>query len=230
MLRFYIAFFVFAPTLASVARTNLPLIKGGLEIGFWYALGYWGQSEALETSSASIVGFISSLSVIVVPFLDAITDKKKRSANAMINSLVPAVLAALGVACLELGGSNMPGVGELWASFQPIFFGFAYWRVERLMKLAKRPEEVQAFTGAIYLVVAVFSCFWSAQDFVWPLMARSPSFISGVASVLHAYAGQLWLIRTNWELPAALVWTGVVTTALISYIENIAVSISASRR
>ena len=51
--------------------------------------------------------------------------------------LLPALLAAAGVGCLELGGTDVPGVGDLLALGQPVFFGYAFYRIEQLMKVSE---------------------------------------------------------------------------------------------
>ena len=69
-------------------------------------------------SSASNVAFICSLAVVVVPILDLIFHRKSKNL-AVVQTILPAVLATIGVACLELGGPITPGVGDLWVRSLP---------------------------------------------------------------------------------------------------------------
>ena len=104
VLRFSLAALVFLPSLLKVIKTKPQLVRGGLEVGAYNALGYWTQASALVTTSASTVAFICSLAVIVVPILDTIFPKKSTTKNeAWYAPLLPALVATAGVGCLELG-------------------------------------------------------------------------------------------------------------------------------
>jgi len=201
-LRFILAALVFSPFVLNVAKSKPALILGGLEVGAYSAVGYWAQAISLQTSQASTAAFICSLAVIVVPLLDSIFEKSKSpSKGSLFQSLLPAILAATGVASLEIGGSILPGVGDLWAFLQPLFFGFAYWRTERFMKIASQPGEAQAFTGSAMSVVAVCSIVWTMADFVTPLLLQQ----DGNSLLMTALSTQLQAITSDWHVPAALV-------------------------
>lgn len=115
------------------------------KVGLLNAIGYWAQSESLMTTTASKSAFICSLAVVFVPVLDALLgakdtpDKIKALDNAAVKAndksnsggavfaamngpWFPALLAAAGVACLELigaeGGANS---GDVWALVQPLW-------------------------------------------------------------------------------------------------------------
>ena len=112
-----------------------------VQIGLLNAVGYWAQSESLMTTTASKSAFICSLSVIFVPLMDAVLSaidgkeakaakavdaaEKKRQGGVFANlngPWFPALLAAAGVACLELiGVEGGPNVGDLWALGQPLW-------------------------------------------------------------------------------------------------------------
>lgn len=213
-IRFAIAASVFSPNLLRIIKTNPSLVKGGLEVGAYSSLGYWAQSNALESTSASIVAFICSLAVIVVPLLDRFVDKKKGEGMWYSDFIAP-VLATIGVACLELGGADLPGVGSLWAFAQPLFFGLGFWRIEKIIKQAKEAGEAQGFTGAMMLTVAAFTFVWTLSSFFSPLLHGD------AAAATSAVASQLQSL-TSWKVICSLLWTGVVTTALTSFGENIA--------
>jgi len=214
-MRFTIATSLFSPYLFAVAKSNPSLFRGGLEVGTYCAIAYWAQAISLETTPASTTAFICSLAVIVVPILDSLFDKTKPSS--ILSSLTPALLAAAGVASLEIGGTSLPGIGDLWAFVQPICFGLAFWRVEYHMKNCSQPGEAQAFTGATMLVAAIGSLIWTMNDFVVPLLR-----LGGVSTLQSAWSLQYSALTSDWHVFAALIWTGVVTTALTEYVENIA--------
>jgi len=197
-MRFGIASLLFSPYVVEVLPRNPKLIRGGLEVGAYNAFGYWAQSISLQTSHASTAAFICSLAVIVVPILDSLFDSQK-SLDSLKKSIFPALLAATGVASLELGGAELPGVGDLWAFLQPLFFGLAFWRVERHMKNCTQPGEAQAFTGTMMMMVAFCSFLWTSHDFVAPMLQAG-----GLPQLTTAIAHQLNELK-DWHILAALV-------------------------
>jgi len=229
-IRFFIAFLVFSPQLLKVIKTNPKLITGGFEIGLYTFLGYWAQSNALQTSSASTVAFICSLQVVIVPLIDLILDKSRRNLSTIVETLVPAFLAVAGVACLELGGAVAPGRGDLWALIQPLTFGFAFWRIERIMKLSTKPGEAQAFTAASLMIVFLMSTFWAFSSFIFPILHNHSNIGMNIINIdkytqdqlFNAIYQQIDAITSNWKVIAALLWTGIVTTAITTFGENIA--------
>lgn len=214
-LRFFIASLVFLPQVISVAKTNRKILFAGMEIGFYNAIGYFGQAQSLLTSKASNVAFICSLAVVVVPFIESIFGEK-RGWSYLKSALFPALLAVAGVGCLELGGSTAPGLGDFWALLQPLFFGYTFWKIERHIKMCTKPGDAQAYTGAAMGAVAVMSVFWMIHDFIMPVS------IYGKEIFDISVQSQFQNIINDWKVPAALLWTGIVTTALTSYGENVA--------
>ena len=224
--RFTLASLVFMPYVLKTFKVNRALVMGGLEVGAYNALGYFFQSLSLETTSASTVAFICSLAVVVVPLIDLVFPHGERKADQeWYTPLLPALLAAAGVGSLELGGTDVPGVGDLLALGQPIFFGYAFYRIETMMRNCKEPGDAQAFTGSMMISVALGSLAWTLHDFILPHLGLT-----------HTDTAQLWSSVQeqmvgfhDWKVVAAVVWTGVVTTALTAYGENYAMkSLSAA--
>lgn len=211
-LRFSLAACVFFPQMTKRLSSNPKLVVGGLEVGAYCALGYWAQAKSLLTSDASTAAFICSLAVIVVPILEMMFGRENAKSENRLAPLFPALLAAAGVGCLELGGATLPGVGDAWALLQPLFFGLSFFRVERHMAEATAEGDSQAFTGAMMLMIASFALVWSAHDFLGPHMGSSSAVMAAVQSQAHAFS--------DWHVGAAVVWTGIVTTALTVFVEN----------
>lgn len=214
-LRFSLAALVFAPNMIQFIKKNPALVAGGLEVGAYSAIGYWGQSQALLTSSASTTAFICSLAVIVVPILDMFFGNRKLKNRAWYEELLPALVAVVGVGCLELGGTTLPGIGDVWAFIQPLFFGLGFWRIEQhMLKTTGEKGEAQAFTGAMMMVVSVFAMIWAAGD----LSHHGHGNFMETVSMIK----QQLLALNDWHVFAAIAWTGIVTTAITSYGENVA--------
>lgn len=138
-----------------------------------------------------------------------------------LNTFWPALVAATGVAFLELGGSSAPGIGDLWAVGQPVFFGLGFWRAEHYMRKCKEGE-AEAFTGALLAAVAICSFFWTAHDWASPVLQHAAMQHKDVFAALGSEIEKLAPILQDWHVIAGLVWTGVVTTALTTYGENFA--------
>lgn len=110
-------------------------------MGLFDAVGFWAQSKSLTTTPASKVAFICSLSVILVPAMDAMfgardeggseATKATEASDKKCHTVVvttrngpwfPALLAVAGVACLEfVGAESGPSTGDAWALIQPLW-------------------------------------------------------------------------------------------------------------
>jgi drug/metabolite transporter (DMT)-like permease len=123
--------------------------------------------------------------------------------------LLPALFATLGVACLELGGSLRPGIGDAWALLQPIFFGLSFWRIEKLFFQNKENIDAISFTAGMMFMVAGLSSLWVIQD----LAAHE---FTDALRVVHSQIKSL----SQGNVVFSLLWTGVVTTAVTSLVEN----------
>lgn len=106
-LRFIIAAAVFLPVFVSRPTCRQVQIAG-IELGFWSALGYVTQAMALSSTDASRASFLSTFTVILVPIINGLNGR-----GVAARTWIGAVVALLGVACLEKGGAP-PSVGDLW--------------------------------------------------------------------------------------------------------------------
>jgi len=184
------------------------VLLGGMEVGMWNAIGYLSQAVGLETTPASTSAFVCSLAVVVVPLLDYVAGKK-----ILRREVLGALLATAGVAFLELDGLK-DGVGagsgislssgDLYTLVQPLAFGLGFWRMEHYMR--KFPTDAMKLTAAQLSTIAVVS--------IGVAMFTSTSAIPDVAQV------EQWL--SNPTLLAALLWTGLITTALTVAMETFA--------
>ena len=218
-IRFILAFSVFLPFMLDksvVEGKKNTLVLGGVEVGLYAGIGYWAQAVALETAHAGTVAFICSLAVLVVPLLDVLFGRKELE-KPWYRQFIPAILASGGVACLELGGADVPGIGDLYAFVQPIVFGLSFWRVEKFMSEdIKEENDPLIFTGGMMLGVASVATVWCMHDFMLPPMEQGgyPGFLEVMNSQITSF--------TDLYVLAALLWTGLITTAMTSFGENVA--------
>ena len=179
-------------------------VVAGLEVGLWNSIGYVAQAVGLETTLASKSAFLCSLAVVTVPVLDWLTGK-----NLQRRELLGATMALVGVAFLELGGETASDLlqfskGDIASLIQPLAFGMGFWRMERAMH--KFPDQANRSTAAQLLAVFGGSLVYTA--------------VTDLPSLLDVAQVQQWL--SDPSLLAALVWTGVMTTAVSVYMETLA--------
>jgi len=180
------------------------VILGGVEVGVWNAIGYLSQAVGLETTPASTSAFICSLAVVVVPILDHLTGKKISK-----REIMGALLAVSGVAFLELdslvaGSAPSLSSGDLYSLVQPLAFGVGFWRMEHYMR--KFPLDAMKLTAAQLSTVAISS--------LGVAMFTSHASIPDLTQLTE------WL--SDPKILGALLWTGLVTTALTVTMETIA--------
>lgn len=179
-------------------------ILGGAEIGFWNWMGYMAQAIGLQSTPAGTNAFICSLSVVIVPILDMLVGKK-----VLTRQMIGAALAVLGVGFLELNGlqenlsSGQPIISSdtCYSLVQPIAFGVGYWRMEFYAR--KYENSAKKLTSAQLCTIA-------------SLMAGNMILTSQDVPDLSMIAS--WF--SNPIVLQAVLWTGLVTTALTMFIET----------
>jgi len=109
-LRFLFAAFVLALIFWPRLRASSPreFLAGAL-VGLFLFGGYALQTIGLKYTSASKAGFITGLSVVIVPLLSTLLLRQKPSLNALVGVL----LATTGLGLLTLRGLSM-AQGDLW--------------------------------------------------------------------------------------------------------------------
>jgi len=179
----------------------------GAEVGLWNSLGYISQAVGLQTTDASKSAFICSLAVVVVPILEALNGKRISSAK-----ILSVAMAVAGVAFLELGPQLLSAQPSTTLSFttddfatllQPIPFGIGFWRMEHAMR--SHPTQAMRLTATQMLTVALSSSLYCASG----LGGSPPPTFSQMLS---------WLSDPTTLM--AILWTGVIATALAIYMET----------
>ena len=196
-LRFALASGVTFPWLISGLKTHREAIFGGLEIGVWIALGYFGQSIGLLTTTAGKSCFICSLHVVWVALVSGVLAGWKFESRVVLCSLV----AVAGVGFLELAGASPPVIGDLWSVAQPLAFGTGYIRLSQLMR--KYPDAAVPVSAAKLLVCALASFVWIG----WQAFDTSGN-IFDIAPLLHLDA-----ILASPVALGSLLWCGLIATA-----------------
>ena len=218
-------------------------IRSAVACGSWVAFGYLGQTVGLLTTTASKSCVICSMHCVFVAVLaeywrvakasDATAAALGSSSASAVTStpenatfdlkrLLPAALAVIGVAIVELkGAGGAPTIGDALSFAQPIGFGMGYLTLEEIM--AKKPEAASLVTTIKLLVVATASFGLFELS---PLMSSIG--IDGGGGLLSALSGLSFRIPDFTPIlqsPLALggiLYTGLITTAFALWIESIA--------
>ncbi|EKX40444.1 hypothetical protein GUITHDRAFT_88716 [Guillardia theta CCMP2712] len=202
ILRFTLALAALSPFLKTVPRD---MIKPGVEIGLWVAMGYVVQGIGLNTGAdASTAAFLCSLAVVICPLLDLFAGETVKA-----KSWIAAALAVFGVGVLEIGGTSQPSIGDLWALAQPIGFGMGFWKIEKVMR--NFPGKGPQLTAIQLVVVWLTGLIWALVD---------NGGLPDVATVTESLS----------QMPVAVsvVWTGLITTALTVLLQTTSLGVLSS--
>jgi drug/metabolite transporter (DMT)-like permease len=122
--RFSLAGFFLLGWLYLFHRSQLKVFNGkllisGVFMGFWLFSGYAFQTIGLLYTTSSKAGFITGLSVVLVPLFAFILLKQKPKANAIIGVLI----AAIGLYLLTMNGEVSINKGDLLVFLCAVSFG-----------------------------------------------------------------------------------------------------------
>ncbi|XP_051148812.1 uncharacterized protein LOC127263691 [Andrographis paniculata] len=204
VMRFTLAAIPFIP-IVLLARDDGHSRRAGMELGFWASLGYILQAVGLLTSDAGRASFISMLTVIVVPVIDA-----------MLGSSIPArtwfggLMCIFGVGMLESSGST-PCVGDLLNFLSAVSFGIHMLRTEHISRNTRK-EDVLPLLGYEVCIVALVSIIWYFIEGRCGVQEFNPATWKWDA-IFH------WISSFPW-IPA--LYTGSFSTGVCLWVEMVA--------
>lgn len=102
----------------NLKQINKQLLISGIILGILLFLGYTAQTIGLQFTTASNAGFITGLSVVLVPIFSIIILK----VYPKLTSVIGMILAATGLYLLTAVGGNGFNVGDILIFFCAIFF------------------------------------------------------------------------------------------------------------
>ena len=202
---------------------DLATLKESIACGSWVAFGYLGQTLGLLTTTASKSCVICSMHCVFVALVaelwrvqratkEAIAGGTNPSARFDVMQLLPAAVAVVGVAIVELqGGAGRPTIGDALSFAQPIGFGMGYLILENIM--AKKP-------GAALPVSAIKLAVVTAASLL--MFEASPLLHGGRLADIHWRVPDFSPIVDSPVAMAGILYTGLITTALALWVESIA--------
>lgn len=113
------AVFLYLMTFRNLPKIKWPTIKAGMIVGLFLLAGYIFQTVGLKYTSASNAGFITGLSVVMVPIIYAIYTWSLPENNTILGVL----LASIGLFLLSVTSDFKMSYGDLLVLF--CAFGFA---------------------------------------------------------------------------------------------------------
>jgi drug/metabolite transporter (DMT)-like permease len=187
-LRFVIAAMCMAPfALRAPRRTWL---DGGL-LGALVLVSYVLQAYGLQTISSNRSAFLTSLNVLMVPFLGVLFG----------NRLQPMAAGAAALACTGIAFMSWEGGGNLWADVATVLgaLGYALYVIVLSHRAARHVSSQLAATQTVWM--AVLGCIWML--------------LSGWGS------GTLQTLVHRLDAPIALglLYLGVVATAAMLFVQ-----------
>jgi drug/metabolite transporter (DMT)-like permease len=202
---------------------DLETLKAAVLCGSWVAFGYLGQTVGLLTTTASKSCVICSMHCVFVALVAEVWRVQKASKEAVIHNnndaaqfdvsqLIPAAVAVIGVAIVELTGSGgSPTIGDALSFSQPIGFGMGYLILENIM--ARKPEAALP-VSAIKLTVVMVASFL--------MFEASPLLHGGTISDIIFKVPDFSPILQSPTALGGILYTGLVTTALALWVESTA--------
>jgi drug/metabolite transporter (DMT)-like permease len=192
-------------------RLSPSLTGSALLCGCFTALGYITQSLALVDTSPATVAFLGAATVIVCPTLEFLVNKKPMGIRDAPQTWLAAALCLLGVGLLELynptGGAIKVGFGDVLSLLQAIGFGTSFFLTERMMR--GQPDQALPIT-AVQVSTTAFLCM------VW-------CFVDGwIGTNISFGLPGLFVDPRLGMAAAAVLWTGLITTALNWFVETTA--------
>lgn len=110
-----------------LALLNFDSLRCGIILGIFLELSYLFQTYGIKYTTASKNAFITTLYVIMVPFLHWMINKKKPKKN----NMAAAVLAVVGLALLTLEGSLRISLGDFLTLICGLCFAFHMVLIDR---------------------------------------------------------------------------------------------------
>jgi drug/metabolite transporter (DMT)-like permease len=150
-LRFAIALVGFIPFFPRLKRLNKPIVLMSLMTGFLYFFGFAIQTIGLQTTTAGKTGFITGLSVIIVPFIAWLGFKKPINKRIWI----AVVLSVGGMAFLLLEGESGIIIGDLLVIICAFFWAFYIIFNDKFVRMV----DIYSYS-IIQIIVISFSGFF----------------------------------------------------------------------
>ena len=186
-LRFALAALVLAVLFGRrLRRLSWRMVGAGAAVGLFLFGGYTFQTLGLRFTTASKAGFITGLSVVLVPIFAALVLRRRPEPQALLG----VVLCTLGLALLTLGPDPTPARGD-W-----IVLGCAFCFALHILAVSHFAPQTDALALTVVqvTVVALLSAGTSLATEAWPWPISQGTYaaaaFTGVLATAMAFAIQ----------------------------------------
>ncbi len=193
------------------------ILRDGTLLGIMLFLSYAFQTVALEYSKASVVGFLTGLNVVIVPFMSAFIIKKMPS----IYSQIGVTLALIGVALMSLNESFSISLGDSLAIICAIFISIHIIMTDKF----SRKYDTYLLTTIQITVVSILSTLTSLSYEPYLLPKELDSYlifsflITSIFATVYAFIIQTTMQQYTTPTKTALIFTmEPVTAGVFGYI------------
>lgn len=204
--RFWLASFIlFLLFFKKLKKLDKNILRDGSMLGGMLFLSYAFQTMALEYAKASVVGFLTGLNVVIVPFLSAFIIKKIPS----IYSQIGVILALIGVAMMSLDENFSISFGASLAIVCAVFISIHIIMTDRF----SRRYDTYLLTTVQITALAILSTVTSLakEPYIIPKHFNSYlifSFaITSIFATVYAFIMQTTMQKYTTPTKTALIFT-----------------------
>ncbi len=183
-------------------------LKAGAILGAFLFLGYALQTYGLQTTSSSKSGFLTGLTVLFVPLLSGLIERKRLKTSAWIGvslSIVGLVLLSF-PSDVELGWS----LGDTLTLLCAVAFASHILAISRFTKKFS-PSRLTLYQISVCALLAVIASFVTGNPLeAVQVMKGSPSLLTAILfCALFATAGAYW-IQTSFQAKSTPLKTALI--------------------
>lgn len=190
-MRFSIAFLtsvvIYYKDLKYITKEN---IKEGGIIGIFLFLAFMFQTIGLKYTTASKNAFLTSVNIVIVPFLSFIILRKKIKKQEVIGAIV----TLIGIALISFDGEDLGVInkGDLLTLVCAIFFALQIFYTDYYVKNTKPGIIMIGQMGMAAILSWIFVFMSQELDFNMSIQNISPVLYLGFISTMLAYGIQTW--------------------------------------
>lgn len=188
-------------------KMNLRLLKLGFYLGLALTVGIVFQVSGLAYTTASKAGFITGLSVVIVPIITTIVSKKLPAAPVLIG----VVLATVGLLLLSYDGQWVFNYGDLLIFICALGFGLHIFLVGEFVQNQNPALLTMVQIGVVAVIAGCLAGVKGEIHFSYP-----PKIWWGIIYMAIVATGMTFFIQ-NW----AQQFTSAVRTAIIFSMEPV---------
>jgi drug/metabolite transporter (DMT)-like permease len=208
---FLTLFVLFFPRMRRITRMD---VRAGLVLGSLFLVGNVLQTTGLKYTNAGVSGFITALSVVMVPPIALVVLKEKPR----VGSIVGIILAVVGLAFLTLGDNLSTGLGELLTVGCAIAFAFHIVYTTKYGSLTEPTVMVAVQLGLSAVAAFAMAGLTGTAAAPSPAALKAGIYL-GLVATAFAFVLQVYAQRLTTATRAALIYTmEPVFAAIFAYL------------